>query len=156
MTTTAGGPPARPIPTPSPLSRPFWEGTKQGVLRLQQCTRCGGFEWTPQMACSRCLEETLQWVTATGRGSVYSYSVVHRPQGPAFVPPYVVAIVTLAEGPHMLSDLVDVAPEDVRIGMDVEVAFEDVGEVALYHFRPASGPATTDPTGAAPRGEVIP
>ena len=141
----------RPLPSPSPLSRHFWEGTKRGVLLVQRCRRCGGYEWTPQMACSRCLEEILEWVPVSGRGTVYSYSVVHRPQGPAFVAPYVVAIVELAEGPHMLSDLIDVATDEVRIGMAVEVAFEDVGEVALYHFRPAAAHPATEAGGDAGR-----
>jgi uncharacterized OB-fold protein len=89
------------------------------------------------MACSGCYRQSLEWTPVSGRGSVYSYSVVHRAQTPAFQVPYVVAIVELAEGPRMLTSIVDVKPEQVRIGMDVEVAFEPVGDIALYAFRPA-------------------
>ena len=128
----------KPLPRPSPLSRPFWEGTKQGVLLLQRCTQCGHFIWTPLLACPRCLSEALEWTKVSGRGTVYSYTVVLRAATPAFKAPYTVAIVELTEGPRILTDLIDVDPQDVLIGMEVEVAFEDVGEVALYHFRPRS------------------
>lgn len=90
------------------------------------------------MACSHCLSETLEWTPVSGKGTLYSYSVVHRPQTPAFEAPYVVAIVELAEGPRLLTDLIDVDPQKVSVGMAVEVAFEDMGDLALYHFRPRS------------------
>lgn len=127
---------SRPLPTPTPLSAPFWEATRRGVLRLQHCAACDVYEWTPQQVCSRCLRDSLSWTDVSGRGSVYSFSVVHRPQTPGFTAPYVVAIVELEEGPRMLTDLVEVAPDAVRIDMPVEIAFENMGELALYHFRP--------------------
>ena len=78
----------------------------------------------------------MEWTKVSGRGTIYSYTVVHRAATPAFKAPYTVAIVELAEGPRILTDLIEVNPQDVNIGMEVQVAFEDVGEVALYHFRP--------------------
>ena len=126
----------KPLPRPSSLTRPFWEGTKQGLLLLQRCTQCHNFIWTPQLACPQCLSEALEWTKVSGRGTIYSYTVVHRAATPAFKAPYTVAIVELAEGPRILTDLIEVNPQDVHIGMEVQVAFEDVGEVALYHFRP--------------------
>ena len=134
MTTTTGW--KRPLPTPSPLTRPFWEATKQGRLVLQRCSRCGEYVWTPQPVCRTCLTETLEWTPVSGRGSIYSFVVIERAATPAFNAPYAIVVVELEEGPRMLSDLVDVNVEDVRIGMPVEVAFEDAGEVGLYHFRP--------------------
>lgn len=128
------------MPVPTSLSAPFWEGTLQGVLRLQRCEGCGHHEWTPQQVCSRCLRDSLEWKPVSGRGTVYSFSVVHRPQTPGFQAPYAVAIVELEEGPRMLTDLVGIEPDSIRIGMPVEVAFENVGAVALYHFRPCSEP----------------
>lgn len=127
---------AHPVqPTPSLLSEPFWKAVRDGVLLLQRCTTCAGWEWTPQMACSVCHTETLAWRETSGRGTLYSYSVVTRPQTPEFATPYVVAIVELEEGPRLLTDLVEVDPADVAIDMPVEVAF--VGD-GLYHFRPVT------------------
>ena len=127
----------RPIPRPTKLSRPFWDATARHELVLQRCTIDGHYEWTPQFACSKCLNESLEWVAVTGLGKVYSYSVVHRPQGPEFEVPYIVAIVELDEGPRMLTSLVDIGPDEVQIGMRVQVSFEDAGDLALYRFGPA-------------------
>ena len=123
------------MPVPTSLSLPFWEATKRGVLRLQRCRVCKTYEWTPQMVCSHCLKDNLEWTDVSGRGRIYSFSVVHRPATPGFRVPYVVGIVELDEGPRMLTNL-DVDPAEVRIDMPVEVAFEDAGELALYRFRP--------------------
>ena len=146
----------KPLPVPSELSRPFWEATRQGILKLQRCDDCGAFVWTPQPACRRCLGERLRWTPVSGRGTVYSFSVLHRPPTPAFQVPHVVAIVELTEGPRLMADLIEVRPEAVRIGMPVEVAFEIVGDVGLYHFRPRPleappGSAWLQP-GASPSG----
>jgi uncharacterized OB-fold protein len=88
------------------------------------------------MACSRCLEETLEWQPVSGRGRVYSFSIVDRPLAAGFPSPSIVAIVELTEGPRMLTDLVGVEPRDCHIGMPVHVSFEDAGTLALYHFAP--------------------
>ena len=86
------------------------------------------------MGCSRCIEESLTWVEVSGKGTVYSFSVVHRPQSPAFDAPYVLAIVELQEGPRLLTTLVGLADGELAIGLHVKVAFEDVGDLALYPF----------------------
>jgi uncharacterized protein len=126
-----------PLPRPTSLSRPHWDGCKQGVLRVQRCQDCGGFVFIPQPLCTHCQSEALEWVASSGRGAVYSHTVVHRPPRPAFDVPYVVAIVELEEGWHMLTNLVDVAPEDVRVGLPVEVAFRRMSdEITLPCFRP--------------------
>ena len=126
-----------PLPRPTALSRPHWDGCKAGVLRVQRCRDCGQFVFIPQPICTRCQAAALDWVESTGRGVVYSYTVVHRPPRPAFAAPYVVAIVELTEGWHMLTNLVDVAPEAVTVGMPVEVAFRPVSdEITLPYFRP--------------------
>jgi hypothetical protein len=129
--------PAIPLPRPTQLSRPHWDGCKAGVLRVQRCRDCGCFVFIPQPICTRCQAAALEWVESTGRGVVYSYTVVHRPPRPAFAAPYVVAIVELEEGWHMLTNLVDVAPEAATIGMPVEVAFRAMSdEITLPYFRP--------------------
>jgi uncharacterized protein len=127
---------SKPVPTPTKLSKPFWDATARHELTLQRCSIDGHYEWTPQVACSKCLNESLQWVAVTGLATIYSYSIVHRPQAPEFEVPYIVAIVELDEGPRMLTSLADISPEDVQIGMRVEVSFEDAGELALYRFGP--------------------
>ena len=128
----------RPVPEPSALSEPFWAAAAEGRLVVQRCETCGGYEWTPQVACSVCWTETLAWTQVSGLGVVYSFSVVHRAQGPGFETPYVVAIVELDEGPRLLTDLVDVEPDRVRVGMEVAVALGVAPHPALYHFRPRS------------------
>jgi hypothetical protein len=129
--------PAIPLPRPTQLSRPHWDGCKAGVLRVQRCRDCGHFVFIPQPICTRCQAAALEWVESAGRGVVYSYTAVHRAPRPAFRAPYVVAIVALEEGWHMLTNLVDVAPEAVTIGMPVEVAFRAMSdEITLPYFRP--------------------
>jgi hypothetical protein len=126
-----------PLPRPTALSRPHWDGCREGVLRVQRCRDCGHFVFIPQPLCTRCQANALDWVTSTGRGTVYSHTVVHRPPRPSFAVPYVVAIVELEEGWHMLSNLVECRPEDVRIGMPVEVAFREMSDaITLPYFRP--------------------
>ena len=129
--------PGRPIPQPSPLSGPFWEATKEGKFVLQRCASCGEHVWTPKAVCPNCLTDTLEWTEASGRGSIYSYVVLHTSAISALEPPYAIAVVDLEEGPKFFTSLVDVDVEQVRIGTPVEVAFEDVGPVALPFFRPS-------------------
>jgi uncharacterized OB-fold protein len=127
-----------PLPRPTPLSAPHWEGCKEGELRVQRCTRCEAFTFIPKPVCPHGLDMTLEWVTSSGRGTVYSHTTVHRPQRPEFDVPYTVAIIELEEGWHMLTNLVDIAPDDVRIGMPVEADFRKMSdEITLPYFRPA-------------------
>ncbi len=132
----------RPVPQPTEISRPFWEATRRGELRVQRCGDCGRMWWTPQLACPECLSERYEWARVSGRATLYSWSVVHRPADPvAFADeiPYVVAIVQLEEGPHMLTNVVGCEPGELRARMPLEVAFEPLtDEITLYKFRPAA------------------
>jgi uncharacterized OB-fold protein len=129
--------PGIPLPRPTPLSEPHWEGCREGVLRVQRCLDCGTFVFIPQPVCTGCLGEGLEWVDTTGHGVLYSYTIVHRPQQPAFEVPYIPIIVELEEGWHMLSNLTGVAPDEVEIGMAIEVFFERMSdEISLPYFRP--------------------
>ena len=126
-----------PLPRPTALSRPHWEGCRVGMLRVQRCRDCGQYVFIPQPLCTRCQSEALEWVTSSGRGTVYSYTVVHRPPRPAFAVPYVVAVVELEEGWHMLTNLVDCMPAAVRVGLPVEVTFRAMSDaITLPYFRP--------------------
>ena len=135
---TAAQPEGTPLPRPTPLSAPHWEGCREGELRVQRCADCQTYVFIPQPACTSCFSEALEWTAMRGRGVVYSYTVVHRPQRPQFRVPYVVAIVELEEGCHMMTNLIGVDPDDVRIGMEVEVEFVERSEtITLPYFRPA-------------------
>ncbi|HXC78909.1 MAG TPA: Zn-ribbon domain-containing OB-fold protein [Candidatus Acidoferrum sp.] len=123
-----------PIPVPTAQSRPFWEAVARGVLVLQRCRNDGRYEWTPQTVCSECLEDTLEWTEVSGNGTVYSYSVVSRPQIPAFEVPYTVAIVELVEGPRMLTQIVGGTRDQVAIGAPVRFHPEERGGVSFYCF----------------------
>ena len=126
-----------PLPRPTALSRPHWDGCREGVLRVQRCAACGSYEFIPQAVCTKCQAGKLEWVESSGRGSVYSHTTVYRPPRPEFDAPYVVAIVELEEGWHMLTNLVDCRPEEVAIGLPVEVDFRAVSdEISLPCFRP--------------------
>jgi uncharacterized protein len=127
----------RPLPEPTALTEPFWAAVRDHRLTLQRCAECGAWEWTPKLVCSRCLRAALAWTQVSGRGQVYSFSVVRRPQSEAFEVPYVVAIIELDEGPRILANVTG-APDDVRMGMPVKVGFEDHESVSLYFFAASS------------------
>lgn len=141
MTALRAPRPGIPLPRPTALSKPHWEGCREGRLRVQRCSQCAAHVFIPRPFCPECLSDTLAWVESSGRGRVYSFSVVHRPQRPEYQVPYAVAIVELEEGWHMLSNLVDCEVEEVEIGMPVEVTFQRMSdEISLPFFRPAPGP----------------
>jgi len=131
--------PTAPMPQPTPLSAPFWAGTRAGELRLQCCDDCGAWRWTPQILCRVCHSPNFAWRATCGHGRLYSFTIVHRPPTPAFSAPYVVAVVELDEGPLMLTNLIDVSPEAIKIDMPVKVAFRSQpgDAVTLYPFTAA-------------------
>ena len=130
----------KPIPEPDRVTTPFWEAAKQGRLLIQRCPNCGAYQFYPQASCRRCLSDGLEWVDAKGKGTIYSYTVIHRAPSRSFEPdvPYTVALVDLDEGCRMMSNIVEVSPEAVRVGMSVEVVFDAITpEISLPRFRPA-------------------
>ena len=129
--------PQIPLPIPTPLSAPHWDGTRIQKLRVQRCRSCGEHVFIPQPACTQCLSSDMEWIESTGLGTLYSYTVVHRPQQPAFETPYTVAIVEVEEGFFMLTNLVDCDEADIHIGMPLEVTFRKMSEeITLPYFRP--------------------
>ena len=135
MTTQA----QRPLPRfPEPDTEPFWRATKDHELRYPVCTACGGVVFYPRRHCPHCGSLELRWETSKGEGTIYTFSVVRQNRHPAFAPlvPYVVAWIDLDEGVRLLSNVVGVAPEEVRVGQRVRVTWEDHGEVSLPLFRP--------------------
>jgi uncharacterized OB-fold protein/acyl dehydratase len=127
----------RPRPAVSPDTAFFWEGAANGELLIQRCAACGTLRHPARPMCGRC--GSLEWdtVRSSGRGEVYSFVVMHHPIVPAFEMPYVVALIQLEEGTRLVSNLVDIEPADVRIGLPVEVVFTRVDdEMTLPLFRP--------------------
>ena len=129
----------KPLPRPTEDSAPFWEAAHKGELRMQRCGDCGHIRFPPALLCARCLSERAEWVLLSGRGTVFSWIVVHQSQHPAFNTdvPYNVAIIELEEGPRLHTNIVDCANDRIYIGMPVEVTFERVNDdTALVKFRP--------------------
>lgn len=122
---------------PGELSAPFWAGCGEGRLLYQSCGKCGAALFDPGPLCRQCGSDQLQWAQSAGRGVLYSYSVVHRPQHPVFTVPYVVALVELEEGYRMVTNVVNCEVEQIRVGMPLQVLFHRVdGELVLPYFEP--------------------
>ena len=118
-------------------SRPYWEGLSQGELRIQRCKNCAKSVFYPRALCPHCHSDQLEWIVASGKGTIYTYTVAHQAFGPfAADVPFVVALVELEEGARMMSRIVDTSRERVTIGAPVLVTFEGTGdELTLPYFR---------------------
>ncbi|WP_375396612.1 Zn-ribbon domain-containing OB-fold protein [uncultured Sphingomonas sp.] len=124
-----------------PLHRPFWDGLREHLLLVQRCPN-DHLRFIPTEICPRCGSQEWEWQPLSGRGEVYTYTVVHRGPTLAYQAdiPYVIAHVALAEGPRMIANLTGCAPAAVCIGMAVQIEFYDAGEGwTLYRFVPAAG-----------------
>lgn len=127
------------IPTATELTRPYWEAAAEHRLVTQRCAACEEIWHPPLPRCPTCHTADLEWHQVSGRGTVYSFTVVHHPTHVALADavPYVVAIVELAEGPWVISNIRKCAPSDVHIGMAVRVTFERLtDEVTVPQFVP--------------------
>lgn len=137
MSDTAYG---KPVPTITPELAPFFSGARRGELMLQCCDGCGLHRFPPRALCSHCLSRESRWVPVSGRGEVFSFNVMHQVYHPGFAAevPYAVVLVKLEEGPKITTNLVGLAPAEIRIGMPVRVVFEQISdEVTLPKFVPA-------------------
>jgi uncharacterized OB-fold protein len=133
--------PSRPVPAITPEMAPFWEAARRHELVAQRCLECGTFRFPAREVCSRCLSRRVEWERVSGRGRVFSVVVMHQANHPWFAArtPYAVVVVELEEGARMLSSVVGPEPHAIRIGMPVEVMFDDLTpEVSLPLFRPAT------------------
>ena len=131
----------KPLPRIDEESRGFWEALARHELYFQRCRSCGTKRLYPRAVCPVCLSSHTECVPACGRGTVYTFTVTHQNQSPGFREelPYVLAIVELEEGVRLMTNVVGCAPDAVRIGMPVEVVFDDATpEVTLAKFRPVS------------------
>ena len=126
-----------PAPVPSHFSRPFWDGCVLGELRILRCVNCSQAIADAPRICWRCLSRDLQWEVAIGGATLYSWSVVWRPQTTDFEVPYAVGIVTLDEGIQLVSGLVGCEPDDLAEGMALAVEFHPISEeLSLHYFHP--------------------
>jgi uncharacterized OB-fold protein len=135
---------AKPVPAVTPEMEPFFAGAKVGELRVQRCRGCGTLRFPARAICSECLSTDAEWVAVSGRGTVFSFNVMHQVYHPGFAAevPYAVVIVQLEEGPRLISNVVGVPPSAIRIGMPVHVVFEELtAEVTLPKFTPDPAPA---------------
>jgi uncharacterized protein len=130
---------AKPLPQVTPEMKPFWDAARRHELVVQRCTGCGTHRFPARDICSRCLSRDAAWTPVSGRGSVFSWAIMHQVYHPGFAAevPYAVVVIELDEGARLVSNLVDCAPADIRAGMPVEVVFDDVApDVSLPKFRP--------------------
>lgn len=134
MTSVADVPAPRPLPRPSELTRPFWDAAARRELVRPLCGACGRSFFTPQIACPRCLSEDWSWARSSGRGVVYSATVVHRAPFPGIETPYELAMVDMEEEWTMLSEIVG-ARRPTPIGTPVAVDWLDLGSITLPVFR---------------------
>ena len=138
MSTASSG-----LPTGTPPvnleTQAFWDATAEHRFLLRRCTACGFAIWYPRALCPDCGSVDTEWVEASGRGTIYTFSTTRRGQGRwRDVTPYVLAYVELEEGPRVLTNIVGADPDTLRIGQAVEVTWDDTGEgPALYRFRPS-------------------
>ncbi len=128
----------KPLPELGPDNRPFWEAARREELSMQQCGQCNHIRYPINAICPRCLSEETAWVVLSGRGTVHSSIVFHQVYNQAFAPdvPYNVSLIQLDEGPRMFSNVLGVAPGEVRVGDRVEVVFDHVtDDIAIPRFR---------------------
>lgn len=130
---------AKPLPQISPEMAPFFAAARRQQLVVQRCRGCGVHRFPARDQCSQCLGREADWVPVAGRGTVFSFAVMHQVYHPGFAAevPYAVVVIELEEGARLVSNLVDCPVREIRIGMPVEVVFDDVTpEVTLPKFRP--------------------
>lgn len=131
---------AKPLPAADEESEPFFAGAREGKLMLMRCKSCGAYRFPSRDRCDVCWSTDTEWVQASGKGSVYTFGIMHQLYHPGFKAelPYNVVVVELEEGPRTYSNLVGVANDQIRVGMPVEVTFERISdELSLPKFRPA-------------------
>lgn len=132
------------VPERAPLPEPqvdadsieYWSSASSHKLVLRRCAACGRHHFPPRHLCPECWSDDLQWVEASGEGSVYTYTVMHRAPSPEFSArtPYIVALIDLAEGPRMMANIVGAGAREIALGDRVRVCFEARGEHKLPQF----------------------
>ena len=122
---------------PTKLTR-FFEELKNNKLMATRCAKCGALRCPPSIDCPKCLSSEVEWVELSGKGKLLTHTVVHiAPASLVKKAPYIVGIIELNEGPRMMAQLVNVKPENLRIGLPVQVVFDEgFGGQRVYKFKP--------------------
>ena len=131
----------RTLPKPTPETQHYWDGARDGELRLQRCNACDHAYFPPRPFCPECSSRDVAVFKASGRGTLYSYVINHM-KSPGYEPPFAIAVVELEEGPRMMANILDCpqTPEALVLDMPLEVTFEKLtDEITLPQFRPAGG-----------------
>lgn len=132
--------PKRALPLPTPETQHFWDGCKAGELRLQRCSSCVKSYFPPRFFCPYCGSRDVEVYVASGKATLYSYNINHRPRPDMGTEPHSIAVVTLAEGPRMMTNIVDCpqTPEALQLDMSLEVTFsQQSDDIFLPFFKPA-------------------
>lgn len=128
----------KPVPEVQPWSQKFWEGTKEGKLLIQYCKDCKAKIFYPRKVCPECWSDNLDWMEGSGKAKIFTFTTAYGMVEPRFMDelPYTIAYVDLEEGIRMMTRIVECEPEDIEIGMEVEVVFYDREDFKLPYFRP--------------------
>ena len=140
MTEVADSSYGKPLPRMEGLTKEFYDFCRQGELRFQRCTQCGSLRHVPREICAECSSFDWEWVRSSGRGSIPTWTVVERALHPAFgkSTPYAPVVIEMEEGVRLLTQMLDVAPGELKVGMPVQVEFKALtDEVTLPYFRKA-------------------
>ena len=130
----------KPLPTVSGETKPYWDSCRRGQLMIQKCDSCAEYQFYPRGICANCWSNDIQWYSASGKGTVWTFTVTHQNRTPGFAEdvPYVLALVELEEGVRMFTNIVECEPRDVKIGMAVEVTFVQANDqISIPYFKPA-------------------
>jgi len=130
----------KPLPIRTADNARYWDSAREHALEMQRCGRCGKFRYPPAPYCPRCLSDQFEWQRISGRGTIYSFIIVHQRYDPSFADelPYNVAIVQLEEGPRLVTNVVGIPHQDLEVDMPVRVTYDDVTEeFTLPKFTPA-------------------
>ncbi|MDM0113503.1 Zn-ribbon domain-containing OB-fold protein [Variovorax sp. J22R133] len=149
MTTTL----QRPQPIPTAETAHYWQSALEGRLKVQYCPACKRHQFYPRRFCTTCLSNDIEWVQASGKGRVYTYTVCHVAAHPAFEArvPYAIGMIELEEGVRMLAGIVGSDFEHLAVGAPVEVCFENIADdIALPMFRLTGGDTPAPQTQQTP------
>ncbi len=139
VTSAATTPPAKPQPRITDCAAPYWQHAKDNKLDLPYCGECDASFYYPRLWCPACFNQDISWKQLSGKGTVYSYSVIYQSPLPSYQEdlPYVLAIIELDEGPRMMANVLNCDVDKVRVDMAVEVVFEARGDMKIPQFQPA-------------------
>lgn len=130
----------KPLPTISGESKPYWDACRQGQLVIQKCDSCNEFQFYPRGICANCWSNDIKWYKASGKGTVWSFTVTYQNRTPGFAEdvPYILALVELEEGVRMFTNILECDPKEAKIGMPVEVTFVRANDqITIPYFKPA-------------------